>query len=146
MAAINQDAPTDVVLARQPIFGADLHISAFELLYRAVGEHGLPLDPSKATATVLVSALTDVGLDRLVGGQRAFINVNREFLLAFRPLPLVPGLLLRPPGRDGRAVGADLPARRAGSAARHRRRGLRRDRADDQPRRRPVAQAAAAGQ
>jgi c-di-GMP phosphodiesterase len=34
-----------------------------------------------------VSALTDVGLDRLVG-QRAFINVNREFLLAFRPLPL----------------------------------------------------------
>src|SRR5918995_1026433 len=38
MAAINQDAPTDVVLARQPIFDADLHISAFELLYRAVGE------------------------------------------------------------------------------------------------------------
>ena len=88
MAALNQDAPTDVVLARQPIFDADLHISAFELLYRAVGEEGVPLDPSKATATVLVSALTDVGLDRLVGGQRAFINVNREFLLAFRPLPL----------------------------------------------------------
>jgi c-di-GMP phosphodiesterase len=52
MAVINQDAPTDVVLARQPILDADLHISAFELLYRAVGEHGMPLDPSKATATV----------------------------------------------------------------------------------------------
>ena len=69
-------------------FDADLRISAFELLYRAVGEEGLPLHPSKATATVLVAALTDVGLDRLVGDQRAFINVNREFLLSFRPLPL----------------------------------------------------------
>src|ERR671922_285722 len=88
MAALNQDAATDVVLARQPIFDADLRISAFELLYRAVGEEGLPLHPSKATATVLVAALTDVGLERLVGDQRAFINVNREFLLSFRPLPL----------------------------------------------------------
>src|ERR687893_2953888 len=88
MSVASQDEVTDVVLARQPIFDADLHISAFELLYRAIGEEGLPLHPSKATATVLVSALTDVGLERLVGGQRAFINVNRELLLSFRPLPL----------------------------------------------------------
>ena len=88
MTVPTQDAATDVVLARQPIFDADLRISAFELLYRAVGEEGLPLHPSKATATVLVAALTDVGLDRLVGDQCAFINVNREFLLSFRPLPL----------------------------------------------------------
>ena len=88
MTAPTQDAATDVVLARQPIFDADLRIDAFELLYRAVGEEGLPLHPSKATATVLVAALTDVGLERLVGDQRAFINVNREFLLSFRPLPL----------------------------------------------------------
>lgn len=88
MAAPTQDAVTDVVLARQPIFDADLRINAFELLYRAVGEEGLPLDPAKATASVLVAALTDVGLERLVGDQRAFINVNREFLLSFRPLPL----------------------------------------------------------
>ena len=88
MSVASQDAATDVVLARQPIFDADLHVSAFELLYRALGDEGQPLHPSKATATVLVAALTDVGLERLVGGQRAYINVNREFLLAFRPLPL----------------------------------------------------------
>jgi c-di-GMP phosphodiesterase len=88
MAAINQDAPTDVVLARQPIFDADLHISAFELLYRAVGEDGRPVDGGKATATVLVAALADVGLQRLVGDQRAFLNIDREFLMTFRPLPL----------------------------------------------------------
>jgi EAL and modified HD-GYP domain-containing signal transduction protein len=79
---------TGVVLARQPIFDADLRLHAFELLYRAVGEDGRPVDGGKATATVLVAALADVGLQRLVGDQRAFLNVDREFLLSFRPLPL----------------------------------------------------------
>jgi len=79
---------TGVVLARQPIFDADLKLSAFELLYRAVGEDGRPLDGGKATATVLVAALADVGLHRLVGEQRAFLNVDRDFLMAFQPLPL----------------------------------------------------------
>jgi EAL and modified HD-GYP domain-containing signal transduction protein len=80
--------PTGVVLARQPIFDADLELSAFELLYRAVGEDGRPIDGGKATATVLVAALADVGLQRLVGERRAFLNVDREFLMTFRPLPL----------------------------------------------------------
>jgi EAL and modified HD-GYP domain-containing signal transduction protein len=79
---------TGVVLARQPIFDADLKLQAFELLYRAVGEDGRPLDGGRATATVLVAALADVGLQRLVGEQRAFLNVDREFLMTFRPLPL----------------------------------------------------------
>ena len=79
---------TDVVMARQPIFDADLRLMAFELLYRAVGDDGRPLVGDRATATVLVGALAEVGLERLVGSQRAYLNVNREFLLAFRPLPL----------------------------------------------------------
>ena len=81
-------APPDVVLARQPIFDGDLGLAAFELLYRSAGNPDRPLDPDRATATVLVAALADVGLERLVADQRAFINVNRDFLLAFRPLPL----------------------------------------------------------
>jgi c-di-GMP phosphodiesterase len=83
-------SPAGAVLARQPIFDADLRLSAFELLYRAVGEDGRPLDGGKATATVLVAALADVGLQRLVGKHRAFLNVDRDFLMAFRPLPLPP--------------------------------------------------------
>ena len=79
---------TEVILARQPIFDAGQRLSAFELLYRAVDERGRPVDGDRATATVLVAALADVGLERLVGSQRAFINVNRDFLLEFRPLPL----------------------------------------------------------
>ncbi len=86
--ALETFAPTDVVMARQPIFDADLRLAAFELLYRAVDEDGRSAAGDRATATVLVGALTDVGLGRLVGSQRAYINVDREFLLAFRPLPL----------------------------------------------------------
>jgi EAL and modified HD-GYP domain-containing signal transduction protein len=78
----------DVVLARQPIFDADLHVVAYELLYRAVGAQGRPMDPEHATARVLVAALADIGLERLVGEQRAFVNVTRDFLLSYRPLPL----------------------------------------------------------
>jgi c-di-GMP phosphodiesterase len=81
---------TSLVLARQPIFEADLTLRGFELLYREIGEDGRPLDGGKATATVLVAALADVGLQRLVGEQRAFINVDRDFLMTFRPLPLPP--------------------------------------------------------
>jgi c-di-GMP phosphodiesterase len=78
----------EVVMARQPIFDADLRLAAFELLYRTVGDNDDSPAGDRATATVLVGALTDVGLARLVGSQRAYLNVNREFLLAFRPLPL----------------------------------------------------------
>ena len=85
--AVETVAPTEVVMARQPIFDADLRLAGFELLYRAVGDDGRPAG-DRATATVLVGALADVGLGRLVGSQRAYLNVNREFLLAFRPLPL----------------------------------------------------------
>ena len=81
---------TSLVLARQPIFDKDLGIDGFELLYREVGADGRPVDGGKATATVLVAALADVGLQRLVGEQRAFLNVDRDFLMAFRPLPLPP--------------------------------------------------------
>jgi c-di-GMP phosphodiesterase len=81
---------TRLVLARQPIFDKDLGVDGFELLYREVGADGRPVDGGKATATVLVAALADVGLQRLVGEQRAFLNVDRDFLTAFRPLPLPP--------------------------------------------------------
>ena len=49
---------TGVVLARQPILDADLNVQAFELLYRAVGADGRPVDGGRATATVLVAAQT----------------------------------------------------------------------------------------
>jgi EAL and modified HD-GYP domain-containing signal transduction protein len=42
----------------------------------------------RATSQVIVDAIGEIGLDRLVGGQRAYVNVSRDLLLAVRPLPL----------------------------------------------------------
>ena len=42
------------------------------------------------TAQVIVDALADIGLERLVGDRPAYLNVSRDFLLQFEPLPLPP--------------------------------------------------------
>jgi c-di-GMP phosphodiesterase len=82
---------TDVVVARQPIFDPGWNVVAYELLYRPVAETTEPVTPESMTAALLTRAFSDVGLEALVGGLPAHINVTRDFLLAVRPLPLSPG-------------------------------------------------------
>ncbi len=109
----------EVVVARQPIFNADLLVVGYELLFRdsvgagSVGAgttvaahaglvHGGPATIAagdcdtdvdevrdRRTATVLASALS-VGLDRLVGDKDIFCNAGREVLSGAVPLLLPP--------------------------------------------------------
>jgi EAL and modified HD-GYP domain-containing signal transduction protein len=71
-----------VMLARQPILDTRRRVVAYELLYRPIAHGGSPPNPSAATANVLVNAVSEIGLSRLVGAVPAFINVTREFVLA----------------------------------------------------------------
>jgi c-di-GMP phosphodiesterase len=57
-------------------------------LYRSLT--GPFTDAEGATSTVIVQSLADIGLERLVGDSRAYINVTRDFLLKVRPLPMPP--------------------------------------------------------
>jgi EAL and modified HD-GYP domain-containing signal transduction protein len=82
-------AGVPVAVARQPILDRAEAIRGYELLYRPTGGSA-GFDPQGATSNVIVSALADIGLDALVGDQRAWVNVTREFLLEVRPLPLPP--------------------------------------------------------
>lgn len=80
-----------VFVGRQPIFDRDLQVYAYELLYRrgdtaAAG----PLDGNRATGTVILNSLLEIGLDRLVGDRPAFINMTRDFLLRGEELPFPP--------------------------------------------------------
>src|SRR5690242_4828010 len=77
-----------VAVARQPILDRTESITGYELLYRST--HAVPasLDADGATSKVIVRALADIGLDRLVGDRLAWVDVTREFLLGVRPLPL----------------------------------------------------------
>jgi EAL and modified HD-GYP domain-containing signal transduction protein len=82
---------TAVLLARQPILDKEQRLVAYELLARSeqgcvpVGQRG-----SVTTAGLLIDALTEFGLDRLVGSVPAFVNMTREFLVGESPLPLPP--------------------------------------------------------
>ena len=71
-----------VFIARQPIFDRTRTVRGYELLYRTGFVPRAPVDDGEsATARVALSALTEVGLDRIVGERSAWINVTPRFLL-----------------------------------------------------------------
>ena len=80
-----------VLFARQPILDAAGATRGHELLFRRPdGSAGFGEDGTRATAHVLVAALTDVGLDEVAGSAPVWVNVTAEFLLAVDPLPFPP--------------------------------------------------------
>ncbi len=89
---MDSTTPTrQVFLGRQAIFDADHQVVAYELLYRtsAVAVDAGNVD-AQSTSQVMIDALMSIGLDRLVGGQRAFLNMDTASLLAELPLTLPP--------------------------------------------------------
>ncbi len=76
-----------VCLARQPIYDRELVLCGYELLYRPFHESNVvPLRPTDAvdgtvmSASTLTAALTDIGLDTIVGTHPAWVNVSAAFL------------------------------------------------------------------
>ena len=78
----------EVLVARQPIVDCDLQLHGYELLFR--GARGDVADPERWTASLIVDGLAELGLEALVGGALAYINVSRGFLLDVDPLPFEP--------------------------------------------------------
>ena len=81
-------------VARQPIYDRHLRTVGYELLFRTADATcaGDDLDADAASASALVTALADIGLDTLVGDAVAFVNAGRGFI--------VDGLIrVCPPGR-----------------------------------------------
>ena len=80
-----------VVVARQPMFDLNRRVFAYELLCREPDGSAKPVDDGvRATARVLTAALGDIGLPAIVGERRAFVNVDRAFLLEREALPFSP--------------------------------------------------------
>ncbi len=73
---------SDVFIARQPIFDADLVVYAYELLFRSSGEAIAAdvIDGDGATSHVMLSSFVDIGLNNLVGDHIAFFNLTQHFL------------------------------------------------------------------
>jgi EAL and modified HD-GYP domain-containing signal transduction protein len=70
-------------VARQPIFNHRLDVVGYELLFRPGGSvNGAAVDDAeRATATILLNALTELDLERIVGAKPAWVAVSREFVL-----------------------------------------------------------------
>ena len=78
----------NVFIGRQPIFDRQNRVFAYELLWRGGEDNQAGFaDGDLATTQVMLNALTEIGLDRLVGDRLAFINLTRRFLTGDHPLP-----------------------------------------------------------
>lgn len=77
----------DVFVARQPIFGKDKKLFAYELLFRTGQSNAFPkIDGGTATSSLLSSSFFTVGIDHISGGKRVFINFTEELLVQGTPM------------------------------------------------------------
>ena len=72
----------DVFVARQPIFDRHLEVFGYELLSRSGLENCFDeTDPTRATSQIITASFYALGVERIVGRKRAFVNFDRELLL-----------------------------------------------------------------
>src|SRR5690625_855948 len=71
-----------VFVGRQPIFDRSGNIFGYELLYRNSEQNKFPrkIDSDKATIELLVNTFLTIGIDRLVGQTKSFINFSQKTL------------------------------------------------------------------
>jgi c-di-GMP phosphodiesterase len=79
----------DIFIGRQPIYGRRLDLQAYELLYRGGDVDFASFSGGdQATSQVILNAVTELGLERVVGSHQAFVNLTRAFIVGEYPLPL----------------------------------------------------------
>jgi len=74
----------NIFVARQPIFDTRNDVYAYELLYRndAVRNYyDVSADPDQSSKLTLINSFIEIGLDKLTGGRRAFVNFTEKLLL-----------------------------------------------------------------
>jgi len=81
---------SEIFVGRQPIYDRDLEIYAYELMSRSSlsGKEEEQLDADKATSQVIINAFLEIGIDKLVNNNIAFIKLAERFLRTDETLPL----------------------------------------------------------
>src|SRR5690625_1601038 len=71
----------NLFVGRQPILDKVGNIFGYELLYRNSEENSFPdVDPEKATIGVLINTFLSIGIDKIAGNNRVFINFSGKLL------------------------------------------------------------------
>ena len=77
-----------VFVGRQPIYDREQNVYAYELLFRNSEQNFAQIDdPDKATSELIINALTEIGLNNIIGDKLGFINLTRNFVTGSLPLP-----------------------------------------------------------
>ncbi|MBV8218324.1 MAG: HDOD domain-containing protein [Solirubrobacterales bacterium] len=79
-----------IVLARQPILDRRESVVGYALHYRPLTPSGQLAGPETAIASVMVGAMAEIGLEKLVGDRPAYIEVTPQFVRSVGQLPLPP--------------------------------------------------------
>jgi len=80
-----------VFVARQPILDGSRRVFGYEIRFHSTAESGDgPAPNDYATARVISDGLLAIGLDNLIDGRRAFVNIGRRLLLEGIPAVLPP--------------------------------------------------------
>ena len=81
----------EIFVGRQPIYDRDLDVYAYELMSHSSqldNEETTPADADKATAQIIINAFLEIGIDKLVSKNIAFIKLAERFLNTDEELPL----------------------------------------------------------
>ncbi|MCB1669104.1 MAG: HDOD domain-containing protein [Porticoccaceae bacterium] len=79
----------DVNVARQPIFNQQKELAGYELLFRedeVIGQ--MVVDGDSKTSSVISNSYFSIGLEKLLGGKRGYINFIKNLLIEKFPLLL----------------------------------------------------------
>ena len=83
----------DIFIGKQPIYNQNLGVYGYELLFRSGKQNAANIDISSAdsaTSTTIINSFMEMGLDKLVGNRKAFLNLTEHFLTDEAALPLLP--------------------------------------------------------
>lgn len=77
----DNEIKNEVFIGRQPILNRYKKTFGYELLFRrGAFQSANVTDNVKATATVMVNTLNNIGISRLIGDKKGFINVDKQVL------------------------------------------------------------------
>lgn len=106
----------EIYLGRQSILDRKFELHAFELLLRMRAQGGANvLDDTAATATVIVRAFNELGIDSVLGKYKGYINVDRKLLMSDE-IEMLPAHKIGLEILESVKVDADLVARCAALA------------------------------
>ena len=77
-----EEQNVEVFLARQAVFDRQRRVFGYELLFRSCLKNSFTgADASASTREVISNSLLSIGLDRIAGQKKVFVNIGRELLL-----------------------------------------------------------------